>query len=377
MRFVSYYPRAVSDRSGVTAALWGWAAALVDAGHDVRVLHAGGNRRSPEPGDMRPNLADEAIPHRGRGRTTHRPIGLERWLAPDDVLILHEGWVMSNVIAARAARRAGIPYVVVPHGVYEPGIRAMLKPPRRLRERVERRVLEKAAGVHVFFSSEEPLVRSIAPRAPDMIVAPNGFAPGAERWTGGGGYLAWIGRYDPPHKGLDLLVNAVASLDPAERPTIELRGPDYNGGYDRIRSQIDRLGVAEWVHAEGPVYAADKLDLLRRSDGYVMPSRWDACPIALIENLGMGAPCLVSDSIQMAGPLAAAAAAVPASATADGLADGLRRFGAMSAADREAIGSRGRAWVAGTLAWPDVVTAFVDGVAAATQRGSARKLAAG
>ena len=42
MRFVSYYPRAISDASGVTEALWGWAAALVDAGHEVLVLHAGG-----------------------------------------------------------------------------------------------------------------------------------------------------------------------------------------------------------------------------------------------------------------------------------------------------------------------------------------------
>src|SRR5262245_1432635 len=112
MRFVSYYPRAISDSSGVTEALWGWAAALVDAGHEVHVLNAGGSRHSPPPAHERPSLADEAIPHRGRGRTSYRPIGLERWLRPGDVLVLHEGWVMSNVVAARAARRAGVPYVL-------------------------------------------------------------------------------------------------------------------------------------------------------------------------------------------------------------------------------------------------------------------------
>ena len=163
MRFVSYYPRAISDASGVTEALWGWAAALVDAGHEVQVLHAGGPRRSPDPRHERPGLADEAIPHRGRGRTTHRPIGLERWLRPSDILLLHEGWVMSNVVASRAARRAGCPYVVVPHGVYEPGIRRMLKPPRRLRDAVERRVVERAAAIHVFFESEGPNVRHWRP----------------------------------------------------------------------------------------------------------------------------------------------------------------------------------------------------------------------
>src|SRR5262245_47030490 len=231
MRFVSYYPRATSDSSGVTEALWAWAAALTDAGHEVRVLHAGGPRRSPDPRHVRAGITDEAIEHRGRGRTSHRPVGFGKYLRPGDVLILHEGWVMSNLVAARAARRAGIPYVVVPHGVYEPGIMAHLKQPRGLRRRVERWILEHAAAVHVFFASEEPIIRAVAPRARSLIVAPLGFDVGAATWTGGGGYLAWIGRYDPDHKGLDVLVDAVTRLAPDERPTVELRGPDFNGGY--------------------------------------------------------------------------------------------------------------------------------------------------
>ena len=160
---------------------------------------------------------------------------------------------MSNVVAARAARRAGVPYVVVPHGVYEPGIRRMLKPPQRLRARVERWVLEHAAAVHVFFESEGPIIRAIAPRTRSLIVVPLGFDVGDATWTGGGGYLAWIGRYEPTHKGLDVLIDAVARLEPSDRPRIELRGPDFNGGFGRTLEQIERLGLADRVHAEGPV----------------------------------------------------------------------------------------------------------------------------
>jgi glycosyltransferase involved in cell wall biosynthesis len=365
MRFVSYYPRATSDTSGVTEALWGWAAAVADAGHEVLVLHAGGPRRSPDPRHVRAAVADEAIPHRGRGRTTHRPIGLARRLRPDDVLVLHEGWVMSNVVAARAARRVGSPYVVVPHGVYEPGIRRMLKPPHRLREIVERSVLEQAAAIHVFFESERPIIRALVPRTPPLIVAPIGFDVGEERWRGGGGYLAWIGRYDPTHKGLDALVAAVARLEPHERPVVELRGPDFNGGYGRTRDQIERLGLGQWIHAEGPVYGDEKAAFLARSDGYLMPSRWEGYGIALVENLAIGAPCLVSDTIHLAGPLAAAGAAILAPPTEEGLTDGLRR---LAAADTAALGARGRSFVRSSFAWPEVTAKFLGGVELATGR---------
>jgi glycosyltransferase involved in cell wall biosynthesis len=365
MRFVSYYPRAISDASGVTEALWGWAAALVDAGHEVHVIHAGGERRSPDPRHVRPGLGDEAIPHRGRGRTTHRPIGLESRLRPDDVLVLHEGWVMSNVIAARAARRVGCHYIVTPHGVYEPGIMRLLKRPYLPRKIVERWVLQRAAAIHNFFESEGPLIRAMAPRTPPLIVAPIGFDVGEERWTGGGGYLAWIGRYDPAHKGLDVLIEAIGRLDPAERPVVELRGRDFNGGFARTRDQIEALGLGRWVHAEGPVGGREKAELLARSDGYLMPSRWEGYGIALVENLAIGAPCLVSDAIHIAGPLAAAGAAIFAPPTADGLADGLRR---LAAADKADLGDRGRSFVRTSFAWPAVVATFVDGVERATGR---------
>lgn len=359
MRLVNYYPRAVSDRSGVTEALWSWAAALVDAGQEVVVLHAGGPRHSPDPRHERPTLRDEAIPHRGGGRATHRPVDIGRHLRPDDVLILHEGWVRSNLVAARAARRVGCPYIVVPHGVYEPGIRRMLKPPRRLRQLLERRLLERAAAVHVFFDSEIALVQSLAPNLRAAIVAPHGFEPGHDRWSGGGGYLAWIGRYDPPHKGLDILLRAMALLSPVERPRLELRGPDYNGGYQVTRELIDQLDLGAWVTADEPVLGADKIEFLRRSDGYVMPSRWDSHPIALIENLGLGVPCLVSSAIHLAGPLAAADAALLAPPTDAGFADGLRR---LASAD-PLVGERGRLFLE-AFAWPTVTARFLAGLAA-------------
>jgi glycosyltransferase involved in cell wall biosynthesis len=357
MRFVSYYSRAISDSSGVTAALWAWAKALVDAGQEVVVAHAGGPRRSPDPSlDVR-GAQDVVVRHVGNRRPTYTPVGLGRVLNRGDVLLLHEGWVLSNDAAAAIARAKRVPYVVVPHGVYEPGILRTLKPPRRLRNRIERALLENALAVHVFWETEGPLVRAVAPAATTLVV-PTGFDPPNYGWRGGGGYIAWLGRYDPEHKGLDVLLRAVASMEPAARPLVEMRGPDYAGGLGRLERLVGELDVASWIRLRGPVYGDAKRDFLTRADGYVHPSRWESHSIALLENLAIGVPSVVSSAIHIAPELRAADAAIVTPPTVDGIAAGLR---AVPRAAAE-LKTRGPKFIRERLAWPTVTAQFVEGI---------------
>jgi hypothetical protein len=245
MRFVHYYPRALGD-SGVTFALWAWARALAERGCDVVVLHAGETTGETHRGftDKRcvGGLTHQSVPHRGHRRMTFCPLGLNRYLRRGDVLVLHEGWTPSNMVAAAAARGSGVPYLVMPHGVYDAQWMRELKPPRALRRVLERRVLEGALAVHLFFRSEIPDVAAIAPRAAFLAV-PTGYELSDEGWIGGGGYLSWLGRIDPVNKGLDLLVGALAALAPRERPRLRLHGYDYKGGLSRLQVLVRARGL--------------------------------------------------------------------------------------------------------------------------------------
>lgn len=357
MRFVHYYPRALSDPSGVTAALWSWAAALARDGHHVLVLHAGGPRRVSLPEPMPGGLTEMAIPHRGRGRTTWRPVHLELYVRPDDVVVLHEGWVLSNLVAARAARRAGARYLVVPHGAYEPGVQARLKPLVAVRKRIERQLLEGALAVHVFFGSEIPTILGLAPGA-RCIVAPTGFEILDRRWVGGGDYLAWLGRYDPVHKGLDLLLQAMASLPVDARPRLVMRGYDFHRGYQEVRRSVTALGLEAWVDAGNAVYGPDKIAFMARASGYVHPSRWESHSIALLESLALGVPTLASATMHIAPELAEAGAAIVVPPTAAGMAAGIPRL----AAAGPDLGQKGRAFVAARFTWERALAEFKDGL---------------
>src|SRR5207247_6721316 len=186
------------------------------------------------------------------------------------------------------------------------------------------------------------------------ITVPTGFEVPAHEWRGGGGYIGWIGRVDPVHKGLDLLVGAIAQLAPQDRPTVRIRGYDYKGGIERLRQVIDARRVGKWVRIEGAIAGDEKLRFLLEADGYVHPSRWESHSIALLENLALGVPCLVSNAIHIARTLAQASAAVLTQLDERRMAQALVEF----AAARTAVAARGRALIGNAFSWPALVPRF-------------------
>jgi glycosyltransferase involved in cell wall biosynthesis len=272
-----------------------------------------------------------------------------------DILYLHEAWTQSNLMAASACRRAGVPYVVMPHGAYEPEIIKSLRGPQFLRRAAERRLLERSHAAHIFFESEAARVSAIA-RVPDYIVAPT-VAPVEEQWqwAGGGGYLAWFGRYDPTHKGLDLAIKGLAMIPTGDRPRLRLRGYDYKGGKDRVKAIVEAARVEDEVEVGGEVRGAEKADFLRSADAYIHPSRWESHSIALLEVLAHGVPAIVSRSIHIASLLEAAQAAVVVPPTSLGWRE---QLGSIDRAPLGGVGAAGAALARGALGSEEVARRY-------------------
>lgn len=298
MRIIHYY-RDIYRPSGVTKAIAGWQEAALVAGTESLALHAGSEQQW--------HLPNSYVPHVGKGRQFQVP-NLSGQLKHGDVLFLHEGWVTSNLVAARQAVSVGVPYVVVPHGVYEPSIISNLKHPVSLRKRLERRLLEEAAAVQTFYPSENAYVREIAGRAKTFSVA-TGIDSPEKYWEGGGDYLAWFGRYSVEHKGIDNMLAAYAQVPREHRPPLRLRGVDYHGGRSQVMALIQSLGIASEVSVGGPVFGEEKEDFLAGAAAFLFPSRWESQGIALLEALRMGVPCVVSRSIHVASQLVQSSAA--------------------------------------------------------------------
>jgi glycosyltransferase involved in cell wall biosynthesis len=280
-----------SGESGTAGAARGWAEATKSLGVPVvAVVDRDAMHLAPSK-----DLPVVALTHKLRGRA-RVPVHFVDLLERGDVIVLHGGWLLRNAVVASSAARRGIPFVVTAHGVYNPHE----SPSRGFAKwlwatALERRELERALAVHLFFSEERVGLARLHVHSP-TIIAPNGIATPIDRaWDGGsGGYLLWLGRFAPHNKGLDLLIRALHVLPPDSRPELRLHGPDWRSQKHVVEALVRELDLERWVYIGDPVYGDDKWELISRSAACAYPSRWEGCSMAVLEAISLGVPTLVT-----------------------------------------------------------------------------------
>ncbi|MFN2490197.1 MAG: glycosyltransferase [Actinomycetota bacterium] len=347
-----YYPRALVGDGGMTSAVKKWSQGFVNAGAEAVIAYDEGMDVPASGG-----VEWRRVRHAGRPRLKW-PVGLEEILRGADLLVLHSGWTVHNLRAAAVARRMGVPYVLEPRGAYDPHI---VKRKRVLKQAWwrawEKELVSKARAIHVFFEAERAHLDALGYRGP-VIVASNGVEPPPGlRWDGGsGGYVLWLGRFDPEHKGLDLLLKGMRVVPPTERPHLRLNGPDWRSRKARVVGMVEELGLREWVTVGDAVYGDAKRAMLSEAAAFVYPSRWDACPNSALEAVAVGLPTLVTP-YPLGRYFAANGAALLAEPDPAGLADGLRR---LQGSDAARFGNAGAELVRSELNWDSVARSWLE-----------------
>ena len=347
MKIVQYYPRAVAGDGGMTGAVQLLSRAMQRAGAEAAIAY-------DDPGAPAPPVDGVTwLPVRHHGTRTQRlpdTKQLAEALRGADLVVLNSGFTPHNIVAARVARRRRVAYVVAPRGAYDPHIFRRRPPVKRLWWRYfEYPMVKRARAVHLFFADESADLERLGYRGP-TVVAPNGVEPPPGlQWDGGtGGYLLWLGRFDPQHKGIDLLVQAMARMPLGARPQLRLVGPDYRDGRERMVSLVRELDLDDWVSIEPALYGDEKWSALRSAAGFVYPSRWEGFGNSVAEAASLGVPLLVTP-YPFGRLLHRRGGAVLSEATVDGLAEGLQ-----AVADAASLGARAREIVLDEMSWDHV-----------------------
>ena len=231
-----------------------------------------------------------------------------------DIIHLHSAYIPEFQHMGRWLSRNDIPYVVSPRGAYRAlNIGNSFKKRIWLRL-IESGLLKNASMLHFLTKAElyDFELLGIKTRGRKTVV-PNGIDcqgyrdPLAEKQYVLQRYnlphdsrvVLFVGRLDIWHKGLDLLIQGFKCVTQESTKCCHLllAGPDVRGSSAALGRMIDGLGLSHCVHLIGPVYGQDKFRAMAGADLFVIPSRFEGFPNALLEALSVGARCVVSATV--------------------------------------------------------------------------------
>lgn len=284
---------------------------------------------------------------------------------------IHGVWVQIALGAAAVSRKAGVPYVVLPHGALNDWTLAEKSLKKKLALALSfRSLLARAAWIHTT-SQYEARCTLDGGFHPDVRVFPPGVDPSllepppppdafGRRYQALAGrrYVVFIARLHPG-KGADLLARAIGLLrDRGSDLNAVIAGPDA-GARSEVESVVAQCNLHDRVHLVGPLYGAAKLEALSGALAFCLPSKGESFGLSIAEAMAIGAPVVITpgchfDDAQQAG------AGIVVERTPEAIAAGLARF-AEDPAGRAAASKAGRDLVAARYSWPVVAQQIIDG----------------
>jgi len=229
---------------------------------------------------------------------------LASWLTTNirqfDLAHVHAVFNHSSVVAARACRRAGVPYVIRPLGTLDPWSMTQKSLRKRLFWQVAgKRMLQGAAAVH-YTSEAEKLSTERLTGLNHGRVVPLGIeqTPVTTRENlVQRPYVLVLSRLHPK-KGLDVLIDAFLSL--AQQFSgwrLVLAGdgpPEYVSQLKSKASQCDRIVFTGWVDGE------QKDALLGCASLLALPSHQENFGLCVMEAMSHSVPVMVSPGVNLA-----------------------------------------------------------------------------
>lgn len=270
-----------------------------------------------------------------------------------DLVHVHALFSFTSVMAAWAARRAGVPYIVRPLGTLNRyGVtqrRPWLK--QLSLKLIEGPILRHASVVHFTADAEREDAESLGLSMRGVVI-PIGIAPlpqqDASVFLARFPQLAhrritlFLSRLDRV-KNVESLLRAFAQLrESFPNATLVIAGdgePAYVAGLKRL---ADELGLADRIVWAGFVDGELKASAFAAAEVFVLPSFSENFGIAAAEALMAGLPCVLGEGVAIADEVARAGAGVVTAPDPEAIAAALRRV-LTSDAQREDMGRRARA----------------------------------
>ena len=277
---------------------------------------------------------------------------LHRHISDYQMVHIHALFHPMSSAAALLARWKGIPYILRPLGTLSHYTFTHRR--RSLKylyyRAIERGNIESAAAIHFTTLGEQAKASRLGAKMRPVVV-PLPFNPPTMDTTSASHrfQLLFLSRLDRK-KGLDVLLPAFARVH-SELPTSRLviAGSGDSSYEKEIRALTKQHSLESCVEFVGFVDGSQRLELLRSSSLFVLPSRDENFGLAVVEAMAVGLPVVVTHGVDLSPDIERAGAGVVVELGVIELAGAIRDL-ALNSSKRVSMGKAGRDMVASRFA---------------------------
>ena len=306
---------------GLTYSIPALIASQKEAGADVALLSTAS--RVPDFGNVNYPIA---WIRQYRGKES-----IHEYIRKFDLIVFHSTYIISQWKVGLVARDLGIPYIITPRG----GMTRKAAGRSRVKKMIAnclffRNFTQRAAAIHCLTAHEAEETKHW--KCP-IFVAGNGIQVRSIRGfcldrsvSSKNIQAVFLGRLSIMHKGLDILIRGFADFvrdAGTEVVDLHLYGPDDRGSSKALKKLIKKLDLETNVTLHNPVYGDAKWKVLSDADLFCLTSRFEGHPIAVLEALSCGLPCLLTPGTNMAREVSIGQAGWEVAESAVSVAEGL------------------------------------------------------
>lgn len=217
-----------------------------------------------------------------------------------EVVVFHEVYYLQYPIFANKLRKMNIPYIVIPHGSLTKGAQTQ----KRFIKQVFNtcfinRFIREAVSIQFLSEYEEKQSRTFKY---NHIIIPNGIIINENCFSEKlipekGMRMVFIGRLSVFYKGLDLLIeacNCIKSFMRKNDISLEIYGPDFEGGKAKIIALIKEYEITDIVKVSDGVFGETKDLILKLTDIFIQPSRSEGQPMGILEAMQYKLPLIIT-----------------------------------------------------------------------------------
>ena len=219
-----------------------------------------------------------------------------------DIVVFHGVYHMEYIKLYKKLIQKRIPYVIVPRVSLTLGAQRQ----KYLKKKIGNllyfnKFINNASKIHYLTKNEMKHSKAFKNEyfiVPNGIDIPNCYFKNKNKNLN----IAFIGRYDINHKGLDILIKSIRKiknelLDNGIK--INLYGSDFKNGKKYLLKKVKKYNLVNICSINNPIFGEEKKKVLENTDIFIATSRFEGHPMAVIEAMAYGIPCILTEGTNM------------------------------------------------------------------------------